>query len=179
VTWSQSINDKTDRKRSAHVISASVDKFAGMALSPDIVGMTYLYPDHYEVGREKIREYANAVKNEDAAYFDEDAADALGHDAILAPLTFIAIFGLRAQMAFFEQANIPITEEKLVQAEQGLTMFRPIKAGDTLYCHIRLDSLRQAFGADVLTIRSRITNQHGEIVQEDYTTMAGRSETDR
>jgi acyl dehydratase len=147
-----------------------------MALSPAIVGLTYLYPDYYEVGRDQVRGYAKAVKNEDAAYYDEAAARALGYDAILAPLTFIAIFGLKAQMAFFEHANIPITEEKLVQVEQGLTMLRPIKAGDRLYCHIRLDSLRQAFGADVLTIRSRITNQHGETVQEDYTTMAGRSE---
>lgn len=149
-----------------------------MALSPDIVGMTYTYPDHYEVGREKIREYAEAVKNDDAAYVDEDAAHELGHDALLAPLTFISIFGLQAQMAFFEHANIPITDEKIVQVEQGLTFLRPVKAGDKLYCHIRLDSLRQAFGADVLTIRSRITNQHGETVQEDYTTMAGRSETE-
>jgi acyl dehydratase len=147
-----------------------------VALSPDIVGMTYVYPDHYEVGREKIREYAAAVRNEDAAYFDDAAAAALGHDAILAPLTFISILGLKAQMAFFEHHNIPITEEKLVQAEQGLTMLRPIKAGDKLHCHIRLESLRRAFGADVLTIRSRITNQDGEIVQEDYTTMAGRTE---
>ncbi|WNG93064.1 (3R)-hydroxyacyl-ACP dehydratase subunit HadA [Mycobacterium sp. ITM-2016-00318] len=147
-----------------------------MALSPDIVGMTYVYPDYYEVGREKVREYAVAVKNEDAAYFDDGAANALGHDAILAPLTFVSILGLKAQMAFFEHHNIPITEEKLVQAEQGLTMLRPIKAGDKLYCHIRLESLRRAFGADVLTIRSRITNQHGEIVQEDYTTMAGRTD---
>ncbi|MBJ7337034.1 (3R)-hydroxyacyl-ACP dehydratase subunit HadA [Mycolicibacterium sp.] len=149
-----------------------------MALSPDIVGMTYLYPDHYVVGREAIRQYANAVKNEDDAYVDEDAAAALGHDAILAPLTFISVFGLRAQMAFFEHANIPIFDEKLIQAEQGLKFLRPIKAGDTLYCHIRIDSLRQAFGADVLTLRSRITNQHGDTVQEDYTTMAGRSEPD-
>src|SRR5690349_2823139 len=139
--------------------------------------MTYVYPDYYEVGREKIREYAAAVKNDDPAYFDEDAARALGHDAILAPLTFIAILGLKAQLAFFEHANIPITEEKIVQAEQGLTMLRPIKAGDRLHCHIRLDSLRRAFGADVLTIRSRIINQHGETVQEDYTVMAGRTET--
>jgi acyl dehydratase len=138
--------------------------------------MTYIYPDYYEVGREKIRDYARAVKNEDAAYFDDDAAGALGHDAILAPLTFVAILGLKAQMAFFAHADIPIAEEKLVQAEQGLTMLRPIKAGDRLYCHVRIESLRQAFGADVLTIRSRITNQHGETVQEDYTTMAGRSE---
>jgi acyl dehydratase len=149
-----------------------------VALSPDIVGMTYVFPDHYEVGREKIREYAAAVKNTDAAYFDDDAAQALGHDAILAPLTFISILGLKAQMAFFEHHDIPITEEKLVQAEQGLTMLRPIKAGDKLYCHIRLESLRRAFGADVLTIRSRITNQDGETVQEDYTTMAGRTEDD-
>ena len=147
-----------------------------MGLSPDIVGMTYAYPDFYEVGREKVREYATAVKNSDAAYFGEQAAAALGHDAILAPLTFVSILGLKAQMAFFEHANIPITEEKLVQAEQGLTMLRPIKAGDKLYCHIRIESLRRAFGADVLTIRSRITNQHGDVVQEDYTTMAGRTE---
>lgn len=147
-----------------------------MALSPDIVGMTYLYPDHYEVGREKVREYAKAVKNEDAAYFDEEAARELGHESILAPLTFIAIFGLKAQLAFFEHANIPITDEKIVQVEQGLVVRQPIKAGDKLYCHIRLESLRQAFGADVLTIRSLITNQHGHTVQEDYTTMAGRSE---
>jgi hypothetical protein len=148
-----------------------------MALSPDIVGMTYLYPDFYEVGREKIREYAKAVKNEDAAYFDDDAARELGHESILAPLTFIAIFGLKAQLAFFEHANIPITDEKIVQVEQGLVVREPIKAGDKLYCHITLESLRQAFGADVLTIRSLITNQHGHTVQEDYTTMAGRSES--
>ncbi|ULE34692.1 MaoC family dehydratase N-terminal domain-containing protein [Mycobacterium sp. IDR2000157661] len=148
-----------------------------MALSPDIVGMTYTYPDHSQVGREKIREYAAAVKNEDAAYFDDSAAAALGHDAILAPLTFIAIFGLKAQLAFFEHAGIPITDEKIVQVEQGLRLLKPIKAGDKLYCHIRLESLRRAFGADVLTIRSRIANQLDETVQEDYTVMAGRSDT--
>lgn len=139
--------------------------------------MTYLYPDYYEVGREKIREYAGAVKSQDAAYLDDQAAHELGHEQILAPLTFIAIFGLQAQLAFFKHANIPITEERIVQVEQGLKLLRPIKAGDRLYCHIRLDSLRQAFGADVLTIKSRITNQHGETVQEDYTVLAGRSET--
>ena len=154
----------------------SRDRFDVVALSPDIVGMTYRYPDYYEVGREKIREYATAVKNEDGAYFDDDAAQALGHDAILAPLTFVAIFGLQAQLAFFEHLNIAITDEKIVQVEQGLKLFEPIKAGDRLYCHIRLDSLRQSYGADVLTIRSRITNQHGHTVQEDYTVLAGRSE---
>lgn len=149
-----------------------------MALSPDIVGMTYEYPDTFVVGREEVRQYAAAVKNVDAAYSDEDAARALGHDAILAPLTFISIFGYRAQMAFFDHAGITITDERLIQAEQSLKMLLPIKAGDVLRCRIRIDSLRRAFGADVLTLRSWILNQDGATVQEDYTTMAGRTEPD-
>ncbi|KAA0090873.1 3-hydroxyacyl-ACP dehydratase [Mycolicibacterium sp. P1-18] len=149
-----------------------------MALSPDIVGMTYEYPDHYVVGREAVRQYAVAVKNDDPAYADEDAARALGHDEILAPLTFISVFGYHAQMAFFDDAGITITDERLIQAEQGLKFLKPIKAGDVLRCRIRIDSLRRAFGADVLTLRSWIVNQDGETVQEDYTTMAGRTESD-
>ncbi len=33
-----------------------------MPLSSNIIGMHYRYPDFYEVGREKVREYAVAVK---------------------------------------------------------------------------------------------------------------------
>ncbi|MCP9274826.1 FAS1-like dehydratase domain-containing protein [Mycolicibacterium arenosum] len=138
--------------------------------------MTYEYPDHYVVDREMVRRYALAVKNPDLAFYDDDAASELGHESRPVPLTFVAIFGLQAQLAFFEHAGIPIEDEKIVQAEQGLTMLRPIFVDDELRCSIRLDSLRKAFGADVLTIRSTITNQHGDVVQEDYTVMAGRSE---
>ena len=45
-----------------------------MGLATNIVGMHYRYPDYYEVEREKIREYAVAVQNDDASYFEEDAA---------------------------------------------------------------------------------------------------------
>jgi meromycolic acid (3R)-3-hydroxyacyl-[acyl-carrier protein] dehydratase HadA len=147
-----------------------------VALSPDIVGLTYSHPDYFVVGRESIRQYAAAVKSEDASYVDEDAARALGHDAILAPLTFISVFGYQAQMAFFAHANIPILDERMIQADQGLKIVRPIKAGDRLYCHIRIDALRRAFGADVLVLRIRISDQNGDTVQENYTTLAGRTE---
>ena len=79
-----------------------------MALTADIVGMHYRYPDHYEVEREKIREYAVAVQNDDASFFEEKAAAELGYDGLLAPLTFIWVFGYQAQSAFFEHANIAI-----------------------------------------------------------------------
>ena len=40
--------------------------------------MHYRHPEHYEVGREKIREHAVAVKNDDAYHHDEKVAGALG-----------------------------------------------------------------------------------------------------
>ena len=43
--------------------------------------MHYRYPDHYEVEREKVREYAAAVKNEDPSYFEDEAAEELGYRA--------------------------------------------------------------------------------------------------
>ena len=114
-----------------------------MALSEQIVGMHYRHPDHYVVGREKIREYAVAVKNDDASYFDEQAAAELGHDALPAPLTFISVFGYQAQTAFFASANIGITDMQIVQVDQVLKFRKPIHAGDTLYCDVYV-RLRQA-----------------------------------
>jgi hypothetical protein len=147
-----------------------------VSLSSNIIGMHYRYPDFYEVGREKIREYAVAVKNDDAAYFDETAAADLGHDSLPAPLTFISVFGYQAQSAFFANANIGITDMQIVQVDQELRIFLPIKAGDRLYCDVYVHSVRQAHGTDIIVTKNVITNQQGESVQETYTTLAGRSD---
>jgi hypothetical protein len=146
-----------------------------MALSPSIVGMHYRYPDHYVVGREKLREYATAVKNDDAAYFDEKAAAELGHDALPAPLTFISVFGYQAQSAFFDDAKIGITDMQIVQVDQVLKFRRAIHAGDKLYCDVYVDSVRRSHGADIIVTKNIVTNDKGDVVQETYTTLAGRS----
>jgi acyl dehydratase len=142
----------------------------------NIVGMHYRYPDYYEVGREKIREYATAVKNEDPSYFDDDAAVELGYSGLLAPLTFISVFGYQAQSAFFATAKIGITDRQIVQVDQELIIKAPIQAGDQLYCDVYVHSTRQAHGTDIIVTKNVITNQAGEVVQETYTTLAGRSE---
>ena len=138
--------------------------------------MHYRYPDFYEVGREKVREYAVAVKNDDAAYYDEDAAAALGHESLPAPMTFISVFGYQAQWAFFEHANIGIQDEQIVQVDQELKFVRPIYAGDRLYCDVYLHSVREAHGTDIIVTKNIITNDKGETVQESFTTLAGRSD---
>jgi meromycolic acid (3R)-3-hydroxyacyl-[acyl-carrier protein] dehydratase HadA len=145
-------------------------------LSPRIIGMHYRYPDFYEVGREKVREYAVAVKNEDPAYYDESAAADLGHESLPAPLTFISVFGYTAQTAFFANANIGIHDAQIVQVDQELKILLPIKVGDRLYCDVYVHSYRQAHGTDIIVTKNIITNDRGEAVQETYTTLAGRSD---
>jgi acyl dehydratase len=147
-----------------------------VSLSENIIGMHFRYPDFYEVGREKVREYAVAVKNDDPAYHDESAAAELGHDSLPAPLTFISVFGYQAQTAFFASANIGITDMQIVQVDQELKFLLPIKVGDRLYCDVYLHSIRQAHGTDIIVTKNVITNEQGDAVQETYTTLAGRSD---
>ena len=140
--------------------------------------MHYRYPDHYEVEREKIREYAVAVQNEDASSFEEDAAAELGYKGLLAPLTFICVFGYKAQSAFFKHANIAVTDQQIVQVDQVLKFMKPIVAGDKLYCDVWVDSMREAHGTQIIVTKNIISNEDGDIVQETYTTLAGRAGDD-
>jgi acyl dehydratase len=149
-----------------------------VALSEKYVGTHYRYPDHYVVGREKIREYAVAVKNDDAAFRDEAAAAELGHDRLPAPLTFISVFGYQAQSAMFAAAHIGIADAQIVQVDQSLKFVKPIMAGDTLYCDVYIDAIRKAHGTDIIVTKNIVTNDKGDVVQESYTTLAGRSEED-
>lgn len=146
-----------------------------MPLTESIVGMHYRYPDHYEVEREKIREYAVAVQNDDPAFFDENAAADLGYKGLPAPLTFVCVFGYTAQTAFFKHANVAVQDAQVVQVDQVLKFFAPLVAGDKLYCDVYVDSVRVSHGTQIIVTKNVITNEAGDVVQETYTTLAGRA----
>jgi acyl dehydratase len=149
-----------------------------MSLGQDAIGKRFRYPDHYTVEREKIREYAAAVKNDDPPFHQDKAAEELGYDGLLAPLTFISVFGYKAVAAFFEWANIATNDAQVVQVDQALKFFAPIKAGDRLNCDVEIESVRSAHGTDIIMTKQTITNDDGDVVQETYTTLAGRAGDD-
>ena len=149
-----------------------------MPLTTDIVGMHYRYPDYYEVEREKVREYAVAVQNDDAYFLEEDAAAEIGYKGLLAPLTFICVFGYQAQLAFFNHAGIAVSDQQIVQVDQVLKFSKPIVAGDKLYCDVWVESMREAHGTQIIVTTNIVTNEAGDVVQETYTTLAGRAGED-
>lgn len=145
-----------------------------MALKTDIRGMRHEYADYFVVGREKIREFAAAIKCEDPASLDEEAAADLGHQGLVAPLTFMTLFALLAQKDFFRVVDVGLETMQIVQVDQKFLYRRPVVAGDKLWCHFDIVSVEERFGADIVVSRNTCLDGDGELVMEAYTTLMGQ-----
>lgn len=144
-----------------------------MALKTDIRGMVWKYPDAFVVGREQVRQYAKAVKSAHPGSIDEDAAAELGHDALIAPLTFAAIFAVMIQNHFFQHVDVGFETMQIVQVDQKFLFHRPIKVGDALNGTMHIESVDERFGADIVTTRNVCTDANGKVVMEAFTTLMG------
>ncbi|MFE3262118.1 fused (3R)-hydroxyacyl-ACP dehydratase subunits HadA/HadB [Nocardia sp. NPDC059091] len=153
----------------------SSEVFDPAAHAASMVGHHYRVDDHYEVGREKVREYARAVQDYHPVHWDEDIARSYGHDGLVAPLTFISLVGILAQRRLFEQMITGYDLSQIMQTDQILEFHRPIRAGDQLSCIVYLHSFRQAFGGDIIVTRNDVVDQNDELVLTTYTTLIGRS----
>src|SRR5829696_3256743 len=149
-----------------------------MAIAQDIVGTHYRYPDHFEVSREKIREFARAVKDDHPAHYSEEAAREFGYDAIVAPLTFLAVAGRKVQLEIFNQFAIPVNMERILHRDQKIHFHRPILAGDKLFFDSYLDSVIEAHGAVVTEIRGEVTDAEGNPVITSVVTVMGEAQSD-
>jgi N-terminal half of MaoC dehydratase len=98
-----------------------------------LIGTHYRYPDYFDVGREKIREFAAAISNDHPSHHFEDSAAEIGYDTTVAPLTFLAVAGRRVQMDVFTKFDIPINMARVLHRDQKFLYHRPITAGDRLY----------------------------------------------
>ncbi|QLL08289.1 (3R)-hydroxyacyl-ACP dehydratase subunit HadC [Mycobacterium vicinigordonae] len=144
-----------------------------MALKTDIRGMTWKYPDYFEVGREQVRQFSRAIKCDHGAYYDETAAAEAGYDAILAPLTFVSILAKLIQDDFFRNVDVGFETMQIVQVDQKFVYHKQIRVGDKLYGSLRIESVDERFGADIVVTKNFCHNQDGELVLEAFTTLMG------
>jgi acyl dehydratase len=149
-----------------------------MAIAQDIVGTHYRYPDYFEVDREKIREFAAAVKDDHPAHYDESAAKEVGYDALIASLTFLAVAGRKVQLEIFKQFAIPINMERVLHRDQKIKFHRPILAGDKLFFDSYLDSVTESHGAVLTEIRGEVTDENGDPVLTSVVTVMGEAQSD-
>lgn len=140
-----------------------------------MVGHHYRVDDFYEVGREKVREYARAVQDYHPAHWSEDEAKGLGYDGLLAPLTFISLVGILAQRRLFDTIVTGYDLSQIMQTNQTLEFHNPIKVGDRLVCDVYLHSFRQMAGTDIMVTKNIVTRQDDELVMTTYTELVART----
>jgi acyl dehydratase len=133
-----------------------------MGVNPDIAGRAYAPAPVYEVGREKIAEFAAAIGSHDPAHRDPEAARALGHPDVIAPPTFAIIVAMRAESAVVQDPEAGIDYSRVVHGEQRFTHHRPIVAGDRLVATPHVDGVREAGGHGMVTTRVEIATEGGE-----------------
>src|ERR1700759_2324841 len=112
-----------------------------MAIKVDVLGVVYEHPDFFVVGREKIREFAAAIKAEDPASFEEDAAAELGHLALVAPPTFITVLAILMQQDFFRKYDTGFETMQIVQVDQRFLYHKPMLAGDKVWGRLEVISV--------------------------------------
>lgn len=145
-----------------------------MALDQSFVGRKYPPTPPYEVGREKIREFADAIGDQNPAYRDPQAARALGYSDVIAPPTFPIVLSMRAgaQVAF--DPDLGLDYSRVVHGEQRFVYVRPVRAGDRLTVTVEVESIRSAAGNDLLTTRGDVSTVDGELVLTAYSTLVAR-----
>ena len=134
-----------------------------MAPKTDAVGKTYP-PVSYAVGREKVREFAAAVGEENPLHHDLDAAREAGYADVVAPPMFAVVFGGRAMAPALFDPEVGIDFARMVHGGQEFVWDAPVVAGDEITTEVEVKDVSERGGLQFFVFESRSTNQDGETV---------------
>ncbi len=147
-----------------------------MALNEAFLGRVFPPSDPYQVGREKIREFASAIGDDNPAFHDVDAARALGYADVVAPPTFPVLMALKAAAAAVQDPELGLDYSRVVHGEQKFQYSRPVVAGDELVVTVTIEGLRTMAGNDMVTARGDVTTVGGEHVVTTTSLLIARAE---
>jgi acyl dehydratase len=145
-----------------------------MAVNASFAGRTYPPTAPYAVGREKIREFVEAVGADDVVHIDKEQARARGYRDVIAPPTFAVLIGMQCDSQFIADPAAGIDYSRVVHGEQRFVHHRPITAGDEIVGVLTVDSVREAGGHAMVTTRSELSTTEGEPVCTAISTLVIR-----
>ncbi|WP_369211192.1 FAS1-like dehydratase domain-containing protein [Streptomyces flavofungini] len=146
-----------------------------MALDQSFVGRSYPPTDPYEVGREKIREFAEAVGDANPAYTDAKAAEALGHSDVIAPPTFVFAITFKAAGQVIQDPQLGLDYSRVVHGDQKFAYTRPVRAGDRLSVTSTIENIKTLAGNEIIDIRGEVHDETGEHVMTAWTKLVARA----
>jgi len=150
---------------------------AQMGISPEFGGRVYPPSPGYEVSREKIREFAdaiNATNPADAVHRDPEAARAKGYPDVIAPPTLAVLVAQRCEAQLIRDPEAGIDYSRVVHGEERFEHHRPIVAGDLLVATLHVDKVGSVGKNTMVSTRVEIADEKGEPVSTVFSSIVVR-----
>lgn len=139
-------------------------------------GKKYPATDPYLVGREKIREFAQAVQSNNPVNLDVFAAQTAGYTDIIAPPTFAVVIQERSLKTVLSDKEVGIDFSRVVHGDQRFIHARPIVAGDELTSELEIASIKSLAGNFMVTFETKIFDAAKELVCTAISTLVVRGD---
>ena len=131
-----------------------------MALKTDAIGKQWP-PATYEVGLEKIREYANAVGETNPVHHDREAAVAAGFRDVVAPPMFCVVYSAPAMGPAILDPEVGINLAAMLHGSQEFDWEEPVCAGDVITTEPRCLEIYDKGGMGFYVFGTVSTNHEG------------------
>lgn len=131
-----------------------------MPVKTEAVGKTFA-ATVYVVGREKIREYANAVGETDPLYLDPDAARSAGHADVVAPPMFCVVYSSPSVVPALFDPDVGLNFAMMVHGGQQFEWGPLVVAGDEISTTASVKSIVERDGKGFFVFESVSVNQEG------------------
>jgi acyl dehydratase len=140
-----------------------------MALKTDAVGKEWA-PTTYQVGREKIKEYANALGIENPVHFDVGAATSAGFRDVVAPPMFAVVYSSPAVAPAMFDTEVGMNFAAMVHGGQQFEWDEPACSGDEITTTAKLLSIEEKGGKGFYVFETNSVNQDGaQVVRGTWT----------
>ncbi len=140
-----------------------------MPVDTSAQGKTYPASE-YEVGKEKIREFAHAVGEDNPVYFDRGAATEAGFRDVPAPPMFAVVYSAGAMGPAILDPEVGINFPMMVHGGQEFVWGEPVVSGDTISTTAEVKEIYEKDGKGFYVFESVSSNQDGaEVVRATWT----------
>jgi len=143
-------------------------------VNPNVQGKKYPATAPYLVGREKIREFANAVFSTNPVNLDVFAAQTAGYPDLVAPPTFAVLIQERSLHSVISDPEAEIDFSRVVHGDQRFVHNRPIVAGDELTSVLEVASVKSLGAHSMITFSTEVYDADKKLVLTAISTLVVR-----
>jgi acyl dehydratase len=131
-----------------------------MPVKTDAIGKQWPATE-YEVGAEKIREFADAIGAANPVHRDHDAAKSAGFRDLVAPPMFCVVYSARAMGPAILDPDVGINLAAMLHGSQEFEWDEPVFDGDVIETVTTCREIYEKDGKGFYVFESVSTNQEG------------------